>query len=171
MEKVVLVDENDKKIGLIEKEEAHLGEGKLHRAFTSFVFNKKGEALIAKRSKGKMLWPLVWDSACASHPRKGESYEEATERRLKEELGFSCQTKRVDNFLYHVAYRDIGFEYEYCVNMIGNYDGKVDHVKDEVEEWKWISIEDLRRNMEKDPDSYTPWLKIALDRMIEKALL
>ncbi|HBG81784.1 TPA: isopentenyl-diphosphate delta-isomerase [candidate division CPR2 bacterium] len=165
MEKVILVDENDKNIGLEEKVKAHLDEGKLHRAFADFIFNKKGELLIQQRSEKKMLWPLIWDNTCASHPRENESYEKAGERRLLDELGFTCKLKMADKFQYHAAYKDVGAESEVCATLIGEYDGDVKPVKEEVADWKWVNINDLKKDMEENPDKYTPWFIIALERL------
>ena len=171
MSEVVLVDGQDKEIGVKDKLEAHLGDGYLHRAFTVLVFNNRGETLIAKRSAEKMLWPLFWDNTCASHPKINESYEIAGERRLTEELGFTCKLKVVDRFQYSEKYQDIGSENEVCTTMIGEYDGEVHPVLTEVAEYKWISINDLRADMIKNPDIYTIWFKIALDRLIEQGKL
>ena len=171
MSKVVLVDERDNDIGLKDTVEAHLGQGDLHRAFAVFVFNSSGKTLVAKRSAGKMLWPLIWDSACASHPERGESYEEAGERRLIEELGFTCKLKNVDRFQYEGRYSDIGAEKEVCVTLIGEYDGVVKANPEEVAEFKWMDINQLKASMSESPYAYTVWFKIALDRLIEKGIV
>ncbi|MCL5094008.1 MAG: isopentenyl-diphosphate Delta-isomerase [Patescibacteria group bacterium] len=168
MEQVVLVDKDDKEIGLEEKEKAHLGEGKLHRAFSIFIFNPKKELLITKRSSQKMLWPLFWDSACASHPLKGESQEKAGERRLKEELGFTCKLKEVDRFEYHALYEDIGSEYEICSVLIGFYDRNININPDEVAEYKWVDLKWINQEISSNKDKYTPWLIIAIERLKKK---
>lgn len=165
MEQVVLVDEEDARVGLEEKVSAHMGEGKLHRAFTVFVSNKKGDFLICQRSKSKMLWPLIWDSACASHPMNEESYEDAGKRRLQEELGFTCRLELVDKFQYQVAYRKIGSENEICATLVGSYDGVIEPNSDEVASWRWIKRSDLEENISKDPDKFAPWFIIALKRL------
>ncbi len=162
MTKVVLVDKNDNQIGLEDKVKAHLGQGILHRAFTILVFNNKGEVLIQKRAKNKMLWPLVWETTCSSHPLENETYERAGERRLKDELGFTCPLKLVDKFVYHSIYKDIGSENEFCVLLKGEYNGGVEVDPSEITEWKWISLSDLRKDIEESPDNYVPWLKISL---------
>lgn len=163
---VVLVDDNDNEIGLLEKVAAHSGNGSLHRAFTVLVFNIHGETLITQRSATKMLWPLVWDNTCASHPLPGEGFVEAGERRLTEELGFSCQLEVVDRFLYREKYQDIGAENEVCTTLIGQYNGDIQPIPDEVADFKWISIDDLTNDIVQHPDDYTIWFKIALDRLI-----
>ena len=168
MSDVILVDDNDKAIGSMEKVTAHLGTGNTHRAFTVLVFDDKGEILITQRSAEKMLWPLFWDNTCASHPLEDEGYVEAGERRLTEELGFTCQLKVVDRSQYQVQYQDIGSENEVCTTLSGEYNGEVYPVVSEVADYKWISINDLKIDMVKNPNIYTKWFKIALDRLIEQ---
>jgi len=165
MEHVVLVNEDDKEIGLSEKIQAHLGNGFLHRAFACFVINKKGELLIQKRSREKMLWPLYWDNTCSSHPIKDESYEEAGARRLSEELGFTCQLKNVDKFTYQVNFNDVGAENEICAILTGNYDGELKPNPTEIAEYKWISLLELKKDIEKNAHEYTPWFLIAFERL------
>ena len=165
---VVLVDDQDNEVGLKEKFAAHMGDGDYHRAITVIVFNSNGETLIAQRSAEKMLWPLVWDNTCASHPLPGEGYEASGERRLAEELGFTCKLRVVDRFSYKEPYQDVGTEHELCTTLLGNYDGPVNPVTEEVADYKWISIVDLKTDMANNPDKYTIWFKIALDRLIEK---
>lgn len=168
MIQVVLVDGQDHISGIKEKVEAHLGEGALHRAFTILVFNEKGETLVARRSSDKMLWPLFWDNACASHPSPGEDYVAAGERRLLEELGFTCKLKVIDRFQYQIKFQDIGSENELCTTLVGEYSGQVNPVKTEVSEYKWMKLDDLKIDMADNPDVYTEWFKIALSRFIEK---
>lgn len=175
MTEVVLVDKNDKEIGLKEKIKAHSGKGILHRAFTILIFNNGGEVLIQKRSKDKMLWPLVWETSCSSHPGLGEDYITAGEKRLQEELGFTCKLKLVDKFQYQAPYKDgsasspqvIGSENEICALLTGQYDGKVKPVPKEIAEHKWIDVSELREDIKKNPLDYTPWLKIAIEKTVE----
>ena len=171
MVQVVLVDHEDNEIGLEDKVRAHMGDGVLHRAFTTLVFNSKGETLVAKRSATKMLWPLVWDNTCASHPLHDEDQVKAGERRLSEELGFTCKLKVVDKFTYQEKYKDRGAEKEVCTTLIGEYDGEVHPVADEVAEVKWMSIKDLKKEMVDNPDMYTIWFKIAIDRLIDQNVI
>lgn len=165
---VVLVDENDNQIDVKEKVAAHMGDGDLHRAFSILVFNDKGETLVAQRSGGKMLWPLYWDSACASHPFENESQEVGGERRLTEELGFTCKLENVDTFQYHEKYLDIGAENEICAILVGEYNGEINPVAEEVADYKWMSVKDVMDDMANNPDKYTVWFKIELDRLIAK---
>jgi geranylgeranyl diphosphate synthase type I len=158
-EQVILVDRNDKKIGLKDKVESHLGRGDLHRAFVVFIFDGRGKLLIQKRSKEKMLWPLYWECTIASHPREGENYIEAGERRLKEELGFTCGLKFLNKFQYAEKYKKIGAEREVCAVLIGEHSGGININKKEVDDCKWIKIEELKEDIVKNPQNYAPWLK------------
>ena len=164
MEKLLLVDKNDKVIGTREKMKCHEGKGVLHRAFSVYIFNPKGELLIQQRSKQKPLWPLYWSNTTCSHPRPGESYVEAGERRLKEEMGFTCALRKVDQFQYRAKYKDVGSENEFLTVLIGVYDGQINPDLGEAKKWKWISLEKLKDDMEKNPDKYTPWFIKGLKR-------
>ena len=104
-EYVILVDENDNPIGKEEKVKCHLPNGKLHRAFTALIFDYSGRLLLTKRSGSKMLWPKYWDGSIASHPREGEEYDQAGERRIPEEIGVSCKMVEINKFEYHVPYK------------------------------------------------------------------
>jgi isopentenyl-diphosphate Delta-isomerase len=167
-DKVILVDENDNVLGYEDKIKAHLGEGKLHRAFSIFIFNNKGELLIQKRASNKMLWPGFWANTCCSHPRKGESYSQAAQRRLKEEMGIRTKPSLMFKFQYQVKYKNIGSENELCAVLKGQYQGdaiKVD--PKEVANWKWVKINDLKKDMQSNPQKYAPWFKIEITRIKE----
>ncbi len=166
-EMLILVDKNDNEIGYEEKVKCHLNEGKLHRAFSIFVFNDKDELLLQKRNKEKMLWGEYWTNTCCSHPRKGESLEEATHRRLIEELGFDTELKEIFKFLYQAKFKDVGSEREMDHVFVGRYNGEVKSNPEEVADWKWISIEKLKEDMKQNPAHYTPWFKISLDKVID----
>lgn len=163
-EYVILVDKNDNPVGREEKVRCHLPNGKLHRAFTILLFDKKARLLLTKRSKSKMLWPDDWDGTVASHPRESESYISSAERRLPEELGVSSKLDYLFKFEYHVPYKDIGSENEICGTLIGILDNfsSVKLVKDEISETVWITPDELIKNLKKTPHRYCPWMLIAL---------
>ncbi len=167
MEKVILVDENDNQIGLEEKVKAHLGNGVLHRAFSVFVFNSKKELLLQQRASEKMLWPLYWTNTCCSHPKEGESYQEAGERRLKEEFGFTCPLKYIGKFQYQVNYKDIGSENELCSVLVGDYDGEINVDEKEIASYKWVDLEKIKKDVLENSNSYTPWFKMELDKFFK----
>lgn len=166
-EMMILVDKNDKEIGFEEKDKCHINPAKLHRAFSIFIFNKKGEMLLHKRSSKKKTWPGFWANACCSHPRKGEILGDATKRRLKEELGFTCKLTEIFKFQYDAKYDEKYGENEVDHVFIGFYNGEVKPNKNEVDDWKFIAVSDLLRDVKSHPDKYTPWMKIALPKVID----
>ena len=167
MEMLILVDEKDGEIGFAPKEETHVWPAKLHRAFSIFIFNSKGEMLIHKRASMKKTWPGFWTNACCSHPRKGEATAEAAARRLKEELGFSCELKEMFAFPYKAQYDEHYGENEFDHVFIGHYDGPVKPDKGEVEEWKFVAIRDLITHVAVHPEIYTPWFRACFERVLE----
>jgi len=167
MPKLLVVDKNDKVLGFKDKEKCHQGKGILHRAFSVYLFNDKGQLLIQQRSKFKKLWPFFWANSCCSHQYKDESYVKAGERRLKEELGFSCPLEIVDKFQYQARYKDVGSENELCAILVGEYNGKIKANPREIADWKWVDVEKLEDDFRKNPGKYTPWLKIGFKRYLK----
>ncbi len=165
---IPLVDENDREIGTEEKVTAHLEGGKLHRAFSVFVFNNKGELLLQKRASSKMLWPGYWSNTCCSHPHPGEDVLEAGERRLNEEIGFSCKLKSLGHFIYTAHFEDIGTEKELCHVLVGEYNGEVSPNNDEIEKIKWMSLEDVKKEIKNNPSTFTPWFKMELEKFFKE---
>lgn len=165
-ELLVVVDEKDRVLGYKNKLECHQGEGILHRAFSIFIFNDKGEVLIQKRSGQKHLWPHFWSNSCCSHPRKGEELENAVQRRLAEELGISTPLKHLFTFQYHAKFGQVGSEREICAVYIGKSNDKIVVNPNEIAEWKWMKINDLTRELAKNPGQYTPWIKLEWERMM-----
>jgi len=170
-EKVILVDKNDKEIGREEKIKAH-ERGELHRAFSIFVFNPKNELLLQKRAKAKYHSPGLWTNTCCSHPRAGETLKKAAHRRLKEEMGFDCELKKIFSFIYKAEVGPKLFEHEYDHVFIGRFTGRPNPNPDEVEDCKWLSIKEIKEDIDKNPRKYAPWLKIILrecdDAVIKK---
>jgi len=165
MTEVILVDENDKEIGTGKKIKTHQ-EGKLHRAFSIFVFNSKGQLLLQRRSKSKYHSGGLWTNTCCSHPIPRESIEKTLHRRLKEEMGFDCELKEIFSFTYKVKFDNGLLEHEYDHVFIGKFDGKPTPNPEEVDEWKWIDLEELKKDIQKNPDSYSYWLKMSIDKVI-----
>ena len=164
VEHVILVDENDNPIGIEEKVKCHLPNGKLHRAFTALLFDKEGKLVITKRSPNKMLWPGDWDGTLASHPRESETFVSSAERRMPYEVGISCKFEYLFKFEYHVPYKDVGSENEICGTVLGILEksSKFNLVKDEISDLKWITADELVKELEKIPEKYCPWMLIAL---------
>ena len=158
-EMVVLVDKNDNQIGVMPKMEAH-EKAVLHRAFSVFTFNKKGELLLQQRAASKYHSPLLWTNTCCSHQREGESNIEAGMRRLEEEMGFTTSLKEVFSFIYKAPFDNGLTEHELDHVMIGYFDGEPNINKEEVESYKWMLLEDVKEDIENNPGIYTAWFKI-----------
>lgn len=165
MEEVILVDENDNQIGVGEKIKIHK-EGRLHRAISVFVINSDGELLLQKRGKGKYHSGGLWTNTCCSHPKPEENVKDAASRRLKEEMGFACNLKEAFAFTYRVKFENGLSEHEYDHVFIGRFDGLPKPHPEEVEDWKWIGMEELKKDIEKTPDKYTYWLRVVIDKVI-----
>lgn len=166
-EKLVLVDKKDRLIGFGKKLKCHLGKGVLHRAFSIYIFNKRNQLLIQKRSKSKLLWPLYWSNTCCSHPRENEDFEEAGERRLEEELGFSCPLRLAGKFQYQASFKKIGSENEICFILLGRYNGKIKPNPKEVADWRWLGMKKLGKEISQNPSNFTPWFKISLKKVFK----
>lgn len=162
-ENVILVNENDNEIGQAEKMAAHK-EGKLHRAFSIFVFNDKKELMLQKREQHKYHSGGLWTNTCCSHPRPGEDLMDAAHRRLQEEMGFGCELKEIFHFTYSAQFEGLS-EYEVDHVMFGRYNDKPKLNSEEAEDWKWINLDDLNNDIEKNPDNYTVWFKIAMEEI------
>ena len=168
MEQVILVDEQDRPIGLMEKQAAHIGPH-LHRAFSVFIFNSKGELLLQQRALSKYHSPGLWTNTCCSHPRAGETLEEATSRRLKEEMGMSCPIHEVYTFIYMAPVGQGLTEHEFDHVFIGQSDDIPAINTEEVASWKYMSIDDLEKDIELYPELYTEWFKITFEEMTHHA--
>lgn len=162
-EQVILVNENDEQLGLMPKMEAH-EKAVLHRAFSVFTFNKKGELLMQQRAASKYHSPLLWTNTCCSHQRDGESNIEAGKRRLQEEMGFVCDLKEVFSFVYKAPFDNGLTEHELDHVMVGAFNKNPIINKEEVENFKWMTVEDVKRDMESHPEIYTAWFRIIFDR-------
>lgn len=167
---LILVDEMDQAIGSLSKRECHMGKGTLHRAFSLFIFNSNGDLLLQQRSTEKPLWPLYWSNSCCSHPRRGESMESATQRRVEEELGFSCELNYLYKFEYRAQYQDVGSEHELCHVFYGFYDGEIKADPDEIADWRFLPIEEVSRELKQNGESYSPWFKMEWETIEQKYL-
>jgi|SRR3989338_958664 len=167
MVNVVLVDDKDNQIGVEDKLKAHTGKGSLHRCISVFVFNDKKQLLLQKRGKEKMLWPLYWTNTCCSHPAESEGYEQAGQRRLEEEMGFSCLVKFIGKMQYEATYKDIGVEKEVCGVVVGKYNGEVNVNPSEADDYKWIDMDELKEDVKNNSDKYTPWFKLYLEKFFK----
>lgn len=161
---VVLVDSNDRKIGTMEKIEAHK-KGALHRAFSVLIFNDKNEMLIQRRASDKYHSPNLWTNACCSHPQPGESLSDATHRRLIEEIGFDCELQPLFQLLYKSVFENGMIEHEFDHVFTGTYNGRVKLNPSEASEYRFISMKDLLDEVSKQPNNFTTWFKLILEKL------
>jgi isopentenyl-diphosphate delta-isomerase len=164
-EELILVDISDNELGYLSKQQCHDGEGILHRAFSLFVFNADGELLLQKRSAEKRLWPLFWSNSCCSHPRKGESMEVATCRRLHEELGIEVNLDFVYKFSYTAQFGELGSENELCSVYLGKNDQAFSANSNEIAEVRHVSRQTLQNELQTNPERFTPWFKLEWERL------
>jgi isopentenyl-diphosphate delta-isomerase len=165
-EQVILVNENDEQIGLMPKMEAH-EKAVLHRAFSVFVFNDKNELLLQQRAVDKYHSPLLWTNTCCSHQRNGESNLEAGKRRLQEEMGFVCELEEKTSFIYKAPFDNGLTEHELDHIMVGFYNNNPVINKEEVESFKWMTVENVKIDMAKNPAIYTAWFKIIFEKFYD----
>jgi len=159
-DQLILVDGHDNEIGHMPKDECHLGDGQLHRAFSLFIFNTEGELLLQQRSGRKRLWPLYWANSCCSHPRHGELMEDAVQRRLYQELGITTELQFVYKFIYQANYEKFGSEHEYCWVYLGETNDSVSANSNEIADWRYVSPRQLDQELITNPDIFTPWLRL-----------
>ena len=168
-EKVILVSETDGQLGLMGKMEAHK-KGILHRAFSVFVFNKKGELLLQQRALDKYHSPGLWTNTCCSHQRDGESSLGAGKRRLKEEMGFQCDLEEVFWFIYSAAFDNGLTEHELDHVMVGYYDNDPVINLQEVASFKWMPLDKVKQDIADHPENYTEWFKIIFKEYDERLI-
>lgn len=158
-EQLILVDDQDNEIGYRSKADCHDGRGILHRAFSLFLFNEAGELLLQQRGKEKRLWPGFWSNSCCSHPRRGESLQIATMRRLSDELNIAAELEFVYHFCYQAKFSEAGSENELCHVFLGKVDGEAHPNDSEIECIRFISADDLTSELTEHPQRFTPWFK------------
>ncbi len=161
--KVILCDKNGKELGVYDKILAHK-EGKLHKAFSVFIYNKKGELLIQQRAENKYHSGGLWANSCCSHYVSGENILETIQNRLIEELGFSCDIKNRFSFVYDLDVSGGMREHEFDTIFEGKYNGSIKLNPEEVQNYRWISIENLKHEIRQKPDKFAPWFKKILER-------
>ncbi|MBT1685045.1 isopentenyl-diphosphate Delta-isomerase [Dawidia soli] len=166
MEHVILVNEQDEAIGTMEKMEAHQ-KGILHRAFSILLFNARGELLLQQRALDKYHSGGLWTNTCCSHPLPGESMEAATRRKLYQEMGIDLQPTFAYKFIYRAPLDHDLVEHEYDHVYTGFYDGAPAINRDEVADWKYMSLPSLQEDMRRHPAHYTYWFKLIVERGLE----
>ena len=166
MEQVILVNEHDVELGTMEKMEAHL-TGTLHRAFSIFIFNAKGEMLLQQRAATKYHNGGLWTNACCSHPLPGEVTLTAATRRLQEEMGFTTTLEKAFDFTYKTLFENGLTEHEFDHVFIGIYDGEINVNNAEVKDYCFKTISEIESSMQTHPQKFTAWFKIAFPKIKE----
>lgn len=161
---VILVDENDQEIGQKEKMQAHL-DGDLHRAFSIFIFNSKGEILLQKRALAKYHSPGLWTNTCCSHPQPNKSMENCLDDRLMVEMGMKCNLEPWFTFKYKASFENGLIEHEFDHVYKGFSDELPVLNPDEVSDYQYITVKNLKLELENHPEKYTAWLKLIIDRL------
>ncbi len=165
-ENVILVDDQDNPIGLMPKMEAHV-LGRLHRAFSVFVFNSKGELLLQQRAYDKYHSGGQWTNTCCSHPRSGEETIDAAKRRLMEEMGMQCAISHIFSFQYKAEVSEGIIENEFDHVFFGVSDNLPEINPSEVSAYKYVDMNTLGDELKRNPDTYSAWLNICFVRVME----
>lgn len=163
-QQVILVNDQDEAIGTMEKMEAHQ-KGLLHRAFSVFIFNSKGEILLQQRAQDKYHSAGLWTNTCCSHPQPGENIIESAQKRLGEEMGFTTSLTKVFDFTYRASFENGLIEHEFDHVFTGKYDGEVNYNPIEVMNFSYRSLDEIRRSLQTEPENYTAWFRLAYPRI------
>ena len=155
---VILVDENDKQTGIMSKMQAHR-EAKLHRAVSVFIFNRKGEWLLQKRAQNKYHSMGLWTNTCCTHPGPGEMDICSAERRLREEMGITCELKEIFSFIYREDLENGLTEFEYDHVFTGFSESIPVPDANEVMDWKYVNFNELDKDIQESPGSYSFWFR------------
>lgn len=158
---LILVDEKDRQWGKLEKLLVH-ELGLLHRAFSVFIFNSKGELLLQQRADNKYHSAGLWTNTCCSHPSYGEDLHDAVERRMDEEMGMQCKTTFAFSFTYRAEFANGLTEHEFDHVYFGVSDCAPTPNAEEVKSWKYMDLDTLEKSVEENPELYTEWMKICL---------
>jgi len=162
---VILVDKNDNPIGKMEKIEAHK-KGLLHRAFSVFIYNERKELLLQQRALTKYHTPGLWTNTCCSHQKENETNIQAGQRRLQEEMGFTVPLEEIMAFTYKAPFSNGLVEHEFDHILIGNYNYKPKPNPEEVNDWRWESLNNITKDINQNPQKYTEWFKIIFDKYL-----
>jgi isopentenyl-diphosphate Delta-isomerase len=166
VQQVILVDEQDTPTGILEKMEAH-EKGLLHRAFSIFIFNSKGEMLLQQRALNKYHSGGLWTNACCSHPEPGEETLAAAKRRLAEEMGFDISIRKIFDFVYKAEFDNGLTEYEFDHVFAGEYNGVINFNKEEAMDFCFKDVESIRHSLQTHPQKYTAWFHLAFSKIEE----
>lgn len=165
-EKIILVNEHDDMVGVMDKMEAHK-QGLLHRAFSVFIFNSKGEMLLQQRALSKYHSGGLWTNACCSHPILGEKTKDAAIRRLNEELGFETPVEKVFDFVYKAEFDNGLTEHEFDHVFAGEYEGQLNVNTEEVNDYCYKPIPEIKSMLQNHPKKFTVWFHLAFPKIEE----
>lgn len=168
-ERVILVDAEDREVGTATKMEAH-ERGELHRAFSVFGVNSRGEILLQRRAFTKYHGGGLWSNSCCGHPRPGESTDDAARRRLREEMDVESPLERIFSFRYRAEMAGGLIEHEIDHVFVGRVDEDPRPDPAEVEAWRWLHAAQIRSELRDRPEAYTPWFERALMGLIERRI-
>lgn len=166
IQQVILVNENDEPTGVMEKMEAH-EKALLHRAFSVYVFNSKGEMLLQQRAMKKYHSGGLWTNACCSHPQPNEKTDIAAQRRLSEEMGIDIPVKKIFHFTYKAEFDNGLTEHEFDHVFVGEYEGDINFNKEEVTDFCYKKMTDIRHSLQTHPQKYTAWFQLAFPKIEE----
>lgn len=161
---LVVVDQNGKKIGTDTRENCHKGVGRPHLAFLALIRDAENRLILTQRSKIKSLWGGYWDASVVSHVLAGETPENAARRRCGEELGIEIDFRDLGAF-YYTAHFVQDAENEYCHFLIGDQKGEIFPNPVEFSATRKITFIDLKKEIRKNPECFTPWLKLAIEKI------
>lgn len=159
MEQVILVDENDKPIGAMEKMAAHLG-AHLHRAISVFITDTRGRWLIQQRTMEKYHSKGKWSNTCCSHPSPGETSPEAAHRRLMQEMGLRSELNDLFVFRYKAELENNLTEHEIDYVFIGITDVLPQPNPEEVMAYRYIDFDELEQEINSTPEAFSAWFKL-----------
>jgi isopentenyl-diphosphate delta-isomerase len=168
-DQVVLVDENDQPLGVASKLPPHQDGGRLHRAFSVFLLNGNSQMLLQQRAAGKYHFARLWTNACCSHPRLNKPVIDEARARLRYELGIEVPLSPAFTFIYRAEDPVSGLtEHEFDHVFIGHFEGTPFPRESEVMDWKWVDLPALQKDVAANPQNYTPWFKIVLEKVLKQ---
>jgi isopentenyl-diphosphate delta-isomerase len=169
---LIRTNERGQFIGYIDNKKSHHGKGIWHKSFIVFIFNKKKQLLISKRSLKENLWSKTWDVSCWGHISRGDIKRNKILKKaiffsssscLKEKLGIVCELEHIANFKIEENFKNKGIEKEHISFLIGKYNKEIKIKK----RYKWIEVNELSQKIKENPEKFSPWLKIGLKKYQE----
>lgn len=165
MTPVILVNEKDEPVGSADKMQVHK-EGLLHRAFSIFIFNRKGEMLLQQRALNKYHSAGLWTNTCCSHPKPGEETLSSAVVRLKTEMGFATNLEKIFNFIYKTEFDNGLTEYEFDHVFAGEYDGAIEFNKEEILDYCFKDVSEIEQSLVTHPGKYTVWFRLTFPAVV-----